>query len=302
MTNHLKLMLISFLATCCLNATANSSDRDEDTSGTLVLSQVISVPLSRGELLIEFVAVPQGEFARGGVGGDPDELPERRIHLDAFWIGRYEVTANQYALFLSDVGRDRNGDAVFVDTTDPGSLFRAHGDGSFGVMEGFEEFPAVGITWHGAKAFADWLAEQSSLPIDLPSEAQWEKAARGRDDRKRIFPWGVRLNTGLARYRSDQPTKVGSYPTGKSPFGAMDMAGNAAEWVLDWYDAEYYAVAPESNPPGPVNGNYRILRGGSWDSRLVTIPQLRSADRRPMVPGFADLTIGFRVALNAPTP
>ncbi|GAB4314327.1 MAG: hypothetical protein Kow0059_06030 [Candidatus Sumerlaeia bacterium] len=266
--------------------------------------------LPRHDLALALVFVPAGPFLMGSPDGPDNERPIHQVTLDAFWIGRFEVTAGQYAVFLNAVGRDRTPDGIlFLDTLWEGALIRRRPDGRFAPRDGFEDFPAVGITWFGARAFCEWVAGESGLPVDLPTEAQWEKAARGgrevpdeRGGAGRIFPWGIRLNPTLARYNAQQPTRVGRYPAGVSPYGAFDMAGNAAEWVRDWFDDQYYSISPALNPTGPDGGTLKILRGGDWSCQYVTLGQLRSTYRFPMNPRVGELTMGFRVALNREAP
>ena len=253
------------------------------------------------DLQIEFVKVPEGTFIMGGEGGDDDELPAHEVYLDTFWIGKYEVTAAQYTAFLNDVGTDRDEAHIWIDTSYEGAMIQRQ-NGGFAHLPGLERFPAAGVTWYGARAFAGWLSSKTGLPFDLPTEAQWEKAARGKHDKRRIFPWGVRLNPDLARYKHSQPTKVGSYPEGVSPFGAFDMAGNVSEWVNDWYQRDYYEHGPTRNPTGPETGERKILRGGDWSSRLIGVNFLRSANRMMMHPQVGELTMGFRLTLNMDDP
>ena len=220
------------------------------------------------------------------------------MKLKTFWIGKYEATAAQYAFFLNRAGRhEEDGHPYLIDPSAEEALIR-RGPGGYEPREAFGDFPASGISWHGARAFCDWLRAETGLPFDLPTEAQWEKAAHGESDQDRIFPWGVRLNKDLARYRDSQPTRVGRYLKGVGPYGAHDMAGNVAEWVKDWYDETYYSRSPGQDPDGPTTGTLRILRGGDWTCQMLTIPQLRTGDRNPTLPDSLAPTQGFRVALD----
>jgi sulfatase modifying factor 1 len=204
--------------------------------------------------------VPAGEFLMGSDGGDQDERPQRRVYLDAFEIDRYEVTNVQYRRFLLATGREppRQWPERYV-------AFQPDRDPAWNGTDypaGEATYPVVAVNWEDATAYCAWVGKR------LPTEAEWEKAARGIDGR--AYPWGdgwdpTRANVGETGVGYTQP--VGSYPHGSSPYGALDMAGNAWEWVADLYDRQYYAHAPSRNPPGPESGTgERILRGGAWDS------------------------------------
>jgi formylglycine-generating enzyme required for sulfatase activity len=168
-----------------------------------------------------------------------------------------------------------------------------------------DEQPVVCVVWHEAVAFANWLSVEMGREIRLPTEAEWEKAARGADGRQ--FPWGDEWDATRVNYcdrNCPQETKdetgddgyaltapVGSYPRGASPYGALDMAGNAAEWVADWYAADAYRASPAGNPTGPVSGDNPVVRGGSWFFGPVSA---RSADRGENSIG-SFVFLGFRL-------
>jgi len=217
------------------------------------------------------------------------ESPQHSVTLDAFWIDRTEVTNAQYGQCVADGACPEM--ACPDETTVTG-----------------DSQPVVCVNWAGASAYCAWAGAR------LPSEAEWEKAARGTDSR--VYPWGDSLDAGKANYCDSRCTydwkdagaddgfastaPVGSYPDGASPYGVLDMAGNAWEWVSDWYDAGYYAVSPERNPPGPESRELRLLRGGCWDNpagALRSTYRLNS-DAEMGLDGF-----GFRCAAStAPGP
>ena len=239
-----------------------------------------AAPASKELDSVPMVTIPAGEFLMGNPEGKgrADEWPQRSVYLDAFAIDQVEVTNERYLAFVATTGH-RN-------PPNP------YGTGPLQSAKGIEQLPVVQTTWYDAKAYCSWAKKR------LPTEAEWEKAARGTDGR--LFPWGNEPATpkraNFDREWEDEKTlyPVGSFPDGDSPYGVKDMAGNAREWVSDWYDADYYKHAPERNPQGPdKKGVVRSIRGGSWHSPLADITS--SARGRG---GFALQThgTGFRCA------
>ena len=241
---------------------------------------------------MEFVRVPAGEFLMGSdKSKDPqaqsNEMPQHKIHLDEFLIGKYPVTERQYQVFVKKTGQKapshwKNGS----------------------LPPGREEHPIVNVNWGDANAFCKWAAQVSGCAVRLPSEAEWEKAARGTDGR--IYPWGSQkldkklcnFDAGILELFSTKTTPIGKYsPQGDSPYGCADMAGNVWEWVGDWYDGTYYQKSASSNPAGPSSGQVRGLRGGSW---LNNGNDLRAAYRLRYDPGVTNNYIGFRCARSSP--
>ena len=214
------------------------------------------------------VYVPAGEFLMGRTEDNINpRAPQHTVYLDAFWVDRTEVTHAQYSQCLAAGA-----------CTAPG--------GTRWQESKYADHPVVNVDWAQAQAYCAWAGGR------LPTEAEWEKAARGTDGR--LYPWG---NEAPDAQRANfivhvgDTTPVGNYPTGASPYGALDMAGNVWEWTADWYEAGYYANSPAANPPGPASGNYRVLRGGGWDSY---VRGLRVATRIYLDPTLWDLRIGFR--------
>jgi formylglycine-generating enzyme required for sulfatase activity len=243
-------------------------------------------------LPMEWVPVPAGEFQMGGnpkemayafeqcsdclPGQFVDEQPVHTVYLDAFEIGRYEVTNKQYAQCVH----------AGICTEPVGSRY---GDPTY------QDHPVVNVTWFQAQAYCTWQDGGR-----LPTEAEWEKAARGGDGR--LYPWGDQPPDCMrANYRGmdgacvGDTKSVGSYQTGPIYAGdiVMDMSGNVSEWVNDWYSETYYQTSPASNPPGPDHGELRVKRGGSWSDAPVL---LRSASRLQQTPKSAKDNIGFRCA------
>ena len=223
---------------------------------------------------MELVYVIAGEFIMGSEHGAEDESPVHSVYLDAFWIDKTEVTNKMYRLCVDEMECDQPGITIFY-----------HDDT-------FANHPVVDVTWEDANEYCTWAGRQ------LPTEAQWEKAARGTDGR--IYPWGnfwdgELINWGESKneYRSTSP--VGIFGSGASPYGAQDMIGNVWEWVADWYSGDYYQDSPFENPTGPESGFERGHRGGSWYDYKFN---LRASNRDRNTPHFPDLGIGFRCILS----
>jgi formylglycine-generating enzyme required for sulfatase activity len=223
---------------------------------------------SREPLRADMVFVPAGDFLMGSDLNPPgDESPQHRLFLDDFWIDRLEVTNAEYRECVS-AGR----------CSEPADL-RAFSDPTFG------SYPVVYVTWFQAEAFCAWRGKR------LPSEAEWEKAARGTDGRS--YPWGDVMQSDLlnAGGMSNGPRAVGSLPQGASPYGALDMAGNVWEWVEDWY-AAYPGSAYTSDFYGE---KYKVVRGGSWNH---PVQDARTFHRDIASPWRALAVVGFRCAAS----
>jgi formylglycine-generating enzyme required for sulfatase activity len=218
-----------------------------------------------------FVAIPAGTFLMGSETGQEDERPPHRVHVDSFLMSIFPVTRREYAVFLDRTSHERPRD-WHVAAFDGGDL------------------PVVGVSWHDAVAYCDWRA-RAGEPERLPTEAEWERAARGGIDAE-AFPWGDEIpawipNAGRGPLGGPWPVTLGD-PNG---FGVMGIAANVHEWCADWHDRGYYAQSPASNPAGPASGLRRASRGGSW-RHAVTIS--RSAARSKLDPSFRYTDYGFR--------
>ncbi|MDY6787819.1 MAG: SUMF1/EgtB/PvdO family nonheme iron enzyme, partial [candidate division WOR-3 bacterium] len=210
------------------------------------------------------VYIPAGKFTMGSSGGDDNEEPVHTVYLDGYYISKYEITNKQYKQFCDETNRDYPKDPDF--------------NGMSNYFTAYPDYPVVNVDWYDAKAYCGWAG------LKLPTEARWEKGARGTDARK--YPWGNSEPNGdkcnladksLSKYENwdwidktvndgfAYTSPVGSYKRGQSPYGLMDMAGNVYEWCSDWYGEEYYSSSPSSNPEGPSSGSSRVLRGGSWN-------------------------------------
>ena len=234
------------------------------------------------------VLVPAGEFIMGSDDWTGSEKPAHSVYLDAYYIDKYEVTNAAFAEFLNEMGNQIEGvagKAHWVEAVDP-DLHIHQVDGIWRADPGRADHPINEVTWFGARAFCEWRGGA------LPTEAQWEKAARGVDGR--TYPWGEQEPTcEMANFVGCfyDSVPVDSYPEWVSPYGAFNMAGNVHEWTNDWYNPEYYANSPYENPPGPESGDYKIFRGASWFNGSY---QLRTTYRYPKLPVLTYKANGFR--------
>src|SRR5271157_623916 len=241
-----------------------------------------STLISPTDQMVE-VYVPQGDFLMGSSDADgmayASEKPQHTVTLDAFWIDQTVVTNGKYALCVK--AKACQAPAVFSSNTH---------DHYYGYAE-YADYPVIFMSWNDAQAYCRWAGRR------LPTEAEWEKAARGTDGR--LYPWGNNPPTAdLANFGNKiwDVIKSGSHPGDASPYGALDMAGNAWQWVADWYAMDYYQHSPAQNPSGPDSGQARVQRGGSYHYSEVGI---RSAYRFSKDPAFFDNTTSFRCAQSA---
>jgi len=255
------------------------------------------------DMVVQMVFIPAGEFQMGSQEGENDERPLHTVFLDDFYLDVYEVTNTQYAGFLNQMGNQEEGGVTWLE--DNSSDVHIHQNGGIWLAdEGYGNHPVTRVSWYGAQAYCQWRGAR------LPSEAEWEKAARGMGSY--IYPWGDVIDETRANFcdanceyawaESDlddgfaRTAPVGSFPNGISPFGGYDMAGNVWEWVLDWYSEKYYNGSPTENPYGPDNGQYRVRRGGSWDNPTDS---LRVTIRDGFYPTDRGNFLGFRCARSA---
>jgi formylglycine-generating enzyme required for sulfatase activity len=278
---------------------------------TLVPTLGIGSTWPRSADRMVMVYVPEGNFIMGSNDETIDAKPQHTVYLDAYWIDKTDVTNSMFEIFINQTGYQTDAEKsrssyVFNTVTDKWeSTLDAnwkHPQGSNSSLANLNEHPVVQVSWNDAQAYCKWADAR------LPTEAEWEKAARGTDGRK--YPWGNQAPTGdLSNFADvnlvvswadktnndgyEFTSPVGSYPAGASPYGALDMAGNVSQWVNDWWDPNYYANSPSSNPQGPSSGTQRLKPGGSWYDGQLSI---QSAFRPFDVPGWTDESSGFRCA------
>jgi formylglycine-generating enzyme required for sulfatase activity len=215
--------------------------------------------------------------------GENDEHPQHKVYLDAYYIGKNVVTNAQFAKFVKQTG------------------YRTQGEWEKHFSFNTANHPVVNVSWNDAKAYCDWAG------LRLPTEAEWEKAARGTDARR--YPWGNEWDASKCNnwngiktasmaniYQGRGTIPIASHPEAASPYGVLGQAGNSWEWCADWYDENYYQNSPASNPTGPTKGIYRVLRGGSWCRYSPDL--FRCAVRLKDVPENDGVEGGFRCACS----
>ncbi|WHZ24993.1 MAG: Sulfatase modifying factor 1 precursor (C-alpha-formyglycine- generating enzyme 1) [Nitrospira sp.] len=225
----------------------------------------------------EMVQISEGPFVMGSRDNDsdPDEKPEHQVYLKAYFIDKNEVTQYAYDRFAKMTKRGKRRIEVFED--DPAKLLKP-------------EYPMIAATWEDAEAYCKWAGKR------LPTEAEWEKAARGEG--KRRYPWGDEFVVSYANIDGNEDAfrylaPPGSFESGRSPYGVYDMTGNVGEWVSDFYDENYYRKSPYRDPKGPEQGDQHVIRGGSWRE---TKRNVRASKRFQAKPWRHDVTVGFRCA------
>ncbi|MEK6301828.1 MAG: SUMF1/EgtB/PvdO family nonheme iron enzyme [Acidobacteriota bacterium] len=225
----------------------------------------------------EMILVPAGEFLMGCDTGAKSERPVHRVFVDEFAIGRSAVTNELYQFFIEASGRE----------PPPG-----WNDPRFN----HPEQPVTSVSWLDASAYCEWLAEKTDTPYRLPTEAEWERAARGALEGK-LFTWGDEAPEHQPNYTElwlNGPERAGQRPP--NGFGLHDISENVHEWCSDWYDERYYLDSPSSNPQGPMTGTRRASRGGSWRHQIKIT---RVAARSSIPPEFRYSDYGFRVVEQA---
>ena len=242
----------------------------------------------------------------GSDDADEDERPAHRVHVDDFLIGVHPVTNAEYARFVRESGHRVPAIyelplVVSAGGRDRERTFRSVGQAyvwSAGPPKNRLDHPVTLVRWDDAVAYCAWLSASTGRACRLPTEAEWEKAARGGAEGKR-YPWGDRLDRNMANFLTDPSLKAiqgttscRTYPP--NAYGLFDTIGNVWEWVQDWYDQDYYRTSPLRNPLGPAHGQLRVIRGGSW--LVADMRMLSCSHRHKVPPDTYSYGIGFRVA------
>ncbi|ULA62384.1 MAG: FGE-sulfatase domain-containing protein [Nitrospira sp.] len=235
------------------------------------------------------VFIPEGSFPMGVPHGDRDggrdEYPRHDVFVSEFYIDKFELTNSRYLEFVKATKHRI--------PQNPTNATRNLWQGDT-ITESLADRPVINVDWADANAYCQWAGKR------LPTEAEWEKAAKGTADRR--FPWGnveptnKHLNFNQQWIGEKTLMPVGSYELGKSPFGVYDVAGNVWEWVNDWYDAKYYEKSPAKNPTGPETGTKRVLRGSGWQNETPTVRIFTRVDSDPTM---RNESTGFRCAMDA---
>jgi formylglycine-generating enzyme required for sulfatase activity len=236
-------------------------------------------------ILTEMVVVSGGHYLRGSNEGARDEMPRHEVQISSFALDIHAVTNEQFVRFLQAMGGEKDSNNNDIIRLRDSRIKRS--TGKLQIESGYAKHPVVGVTWYGAVAYAKWVGKR------LPTEAEWEVAASGGVEK--LYPTGHEIERMLANYFSSDTTSVMSYPP--NSFGFYDLAGNVYEWCQDWYAYNYYdsSMLEPENPQGPMQGVYRVLRGGCWKSLKE---DLRCSHRHRNNPGAVNGTYGFRCAAD----
>jgi sulfatase modifying factor 1 len=256
--------------------------------------------------LPDLVRIPAGPFTMGSDDGNENERPTRRVTLDAFWIGASPVTHLDYTHFLRATGRPAPDvrDLPAIVPGDRGQEFKQlcapYSWRGAQPPEKKEDHPVVLVTYDDARSYCRWLGAQTGRPVRLPTEAEFEKVARGGREGAR-YPWGDVLEPTRANFLAPGRTRAtsGTSPVRSLPpndAGVYDIVGNVWEWVSDWYRADCHALGGVRNPTGPPTGTLRVVRGGGWTNNHPM--HLQCSHRLPVPQDTYSYSIGFRIAVS----
>lgn len=336
-----RIIVISLLFSCMLNACTinyfeNTTDITSETNLSTVLPQkTLSIENSSTQIIqavkfvsstntsiekideekdrMQLILIPSGKFLMGAKDDDLDgldhEKPQQNIYINSFYIDKTEITNQMFSRFIEETdfqteAEKKGGAWVYNSETNKWEFIDGasweHPKGLESNLLGIEQHPVVQVSWNDAQAYCTWVGRR------LPSEAEWEKAARGLQGLE--YPWGdKRENVALLNFADANlistwaninvddgyqfTSPVGNYPEGASPYGVLDMAGNVWEWVADWYNQNYYSIIPQENPKGPDTGIQRVIRGGGWFNIILPVHT-----RGMLLPDETYDSTGFRCA------
>jgi formylglycine-generating enzyme required for sulfatase activity len=261
----------------------------------------------KDDCLLQMARIPAGEFLMGSDDADKDERPVHPVYVDEFYLEAKPVTNAEYSRFVRETGYRP------IAVRDLPALVSPESRDAFKQLaqryvwaedqppKGLESHPVTLVQYVDALEYCHWLASISGKPIRLPTEAEWEKAARGGLEGRR-YPWGDDIDPSRANFLPDLSLKIkrGTQPVGSYPsngYDLYDMAGNVWQWVSDWYDPDYYPISEYRNPQGPPSGRFRCVRGGSWVNDDVSF--LRCAHRHEVPADTYVYSIGFRIAYSS---
>lgn len=282
------VLLVTFLNSCAPRTTTLTPSAILTATTAPTMTSIPDKPIGTKMLSnidgMTQLYIPAGKFQMGtSTAGDwtgGDEFPMHEVYLDSFWMDKTEVTNGQYQKCVQAGG-----------CLEPHSI-SSETQNSYFDNPAFADYPVIQVDWDQANAYCKWTGRR------LPTEAEWEKAARGTTER--LFPWkGDAYGPDFANYDMDDnwpnadTSQAGSIPAGASPYQVIDMAGNVYEWVSDWYGSTYYSQSPIENPSGPAEGSARVIRGGAWSSDWFFI---RTGSRLSFYPDSYSNDIGFRCA------
>jgi formylglycine-generating enzyme len=250
--------------------------------------------LSQDTISQKMVFVKGGKFRMGSKNGDSDEMPEHRVRLNDFYVGKYEVTNAEYAEFLNTQVRDEEELYKFIDLDGKWRDLkcRIYKDSlTYLVEKGYDNYPVSFVSWYGANAYCKWKKGR------LPTEAEWEYLAKTPYFKDKNKKKSIQIITEIAVYQDNSGGNL-SITGSKMPnlLGILDLLGNVAEWCDDWYDMHAYKNSKFKNPSGQLKGDFKVLRGGSWNS---TIEELRISNRNGARPENKSISIGFRLIIPA---
>jgi formylglycine-generating enzyme required for sulfatase activity len=293
-----RIVLSALFITLSVSCNQNGGTQKATSTTLNEEAQKAAAMIQPSQIGAEMVLINTGPFLMGSNDLSRAERPAHRVDLDAFYIGKFEVTNGQFKAFCDATRRPY-----------PEAEWSPDGETSLSSFKEQSAYPVVGINWEDALAYCQWLSQQTGKKYRLPTEAEWEKAARGGLEGQN-YPWGNEEFDSGGRYRANcgsesdndrirkkdgflNTSPIGTFPP--NGYGLYDMAGNVWEWCADYYDENYYASSPEKNPPGPSTGEKRSLRGGSWFGG----PQrMRCAARLWNYPLIRYASTGFRIAMT----